>query len=300
MPRRALFLANRNARRGVDLADQAATVLHEASFSLIRPDLADRSDLSRQIIQHAPDVDRVIVVGGDGSINAALPGVLETRLPLGIIPAGTANDLARTLGLPDDPADAARTILADRTRPIDVGVVNDIPFINAASMGLSVGITRQLTKPLKRRWGPFAYVLAAARAMIQARAFHVSVTTAETTAYLKTVQLVIGNGRYFGTGMTVHEEARIDDARLDLYSVGVYHWWSILALLPSLRRGTHESQRSVFNASGTGFKLETLRPRSITADGELLTRTPASFSIKPAAVSIFAPPDPLDESEPAA
>jgi diacylglycerol kinase (ATP) len=295
MNRRALFLANRNARRCVDLADQAAAVLVEGGFDLIRPDLQSRDDISRYIIQHAPEIDRVIVVGGDGTINAALAGAMEARVPLGIIPAGTANDLARTLGLPDEPADAARLILSDRTRPLDVGIVNNIPFINAASLGLSVGITRQLTKPLKRRWGPLAYGLAAIKALVKARAFHVRVTTRDTSAYLKTVQLVIGNGRYFGTGMTVHEDARIDDGCLDLYSVGVYHWWSLLALLPSLRRGTHQSQRTVFNASGTRFEINTLRVRPVTADGEMLTHTPATFELKRHAITVFAPPDPLDQ-----
>lgn len=291
MNRRALFLTNRNARRCVELAGEAEKRLRDAAFELVQPQTTSREDLSRRIVEHAGEVDRAIVVGGDGSINAALPGILETRLPLGIIPAGTANDLARTLGLPNDPADAARTIIKGRTRRIDVGLVNDIPFINAASLGLSVSITRKLTKPLKRRWGPLAYVLAAVRAMVQARAFHVHVDTAEGQVYLKTVQLVVGNGRYFGTGMTVHEDARIDDAKLDLYSVGVYHWWSLLALLPSLRRGTHQSQRSVFNASGTRFRLETLRSRPVTADGEILTHTPAEFAVRPDAIEIFTPPE---------
>lgn len=288
MPRRALFLANRNARSCAELADHAQVILKANDFELIIPNTQSRDDVSRAIESHAADVDCVIVAGGDGSINAALAGLLKTGLPLGVIPAGTANDLARTLELPTDMIEAIEVIVRGHTRKIDVGIVNDHPFLNAASMGLSVRITRGLTKPLKRRWGPFAYVLTAIRAVVQSRAFHVEIESAGEIARLKTVQLVIGNGRYFGSGMTVHEDAQIDDQKLDVYSVGVYHWWSLIALLPSLRRGTHHSQKNVYNASGHQFVIRSHRPRSITADGEMLTQTPANFSLCPAAISVYA------------
>lgn len=284
-----LFLANRQARQCADRASQAETVFQETGVALIKPDLSTIHNLSELIVDYADRVDRVIVVGGDGSINSTLSGLLKTRLPLGIIPAGTANDLARTLNLPDTPAEAARLILSNQTRIIDVAQVNDHPFINAASLGLSVSITRQLTRSLKKRWGPFAYVLASARAVFHAKPFHVCVTTDRGKVYLKTVQLVVGNGRYFGTGMTVHEQADIDDHCLDLYSIGVYHWWSIVALLPSLRRGTHQSYKSVYNDRGRQFRIETRTPRPITADGEILTHTPAGFSIIPSALTVYAP-----------
>ncbi|GIW77758.1 MAG: lipid kinase [Phycisphaerae bacterium] len=284
-----LFLANRQARQCALRARQAETEFQKTGVPLIKPDLSNVRDLSRLILDHADKVDRVIVVGGDGSINSTLSGLLKTQLPLGIIPAGTANDLARTLNLPDTPVEAARLILSDQKRVIDVAQVNDHLFINAASLGLSVNITRQLTRSLKKRWGPFAYALASARAVFRAKPFHVHVTTEQEKVYLKTVQLVVGNGRYFGTGMTVHEQADIDDHSLDLYSVGVYHWWSILALLPSLRWGTHQSYRSVYNARGRRFRIETRVPRPITADGEILTHTPADFLIHPKALTVFAP-----------
>ena len=83
-------------------------------------------------------VDLVVIVGGDGTVNAALRGLMETGLPLGILPLGTANDLARTLRIPADPSAAAAVIIGGQMRRIDVDQVNDQFFINVASMGLSV------------------------------------------------------------------------------------------------------------------------------------------------------------------
>ena len=97
-----------------------------------------------------------LVGGGDGSVNAALAGVMKASLPLGILPLGTANDLARTLGLPSDPVAAAGVILAGHTRRIDVGRVNEHLCLNVASLGLSVAITRGLTADLNQRLGRFS------------------------------------------------------------------------------------------------------------------------------------------------
>lgn len=290
-PRRALLLANHNARRCEELAEQASLFLRAAGLELVTPQMGGRDDVSRLIEEHAGTVDRVVVVGGDGTINAALPGILKTGLPLGIIPAGTANDLAATLGLPSDVARAADVIIAGTLRDVDVGLVNGIPFINAASMGLSVQITRALTRPLKKRWGALAYAIVGAKAIWQARPFGAVIESEQGTTYLRTVQIVVGNGRYFGTGMTVDEVAQIDDGTLHLYSVGVYHWWSLLALLPALRFGTHRSKKSVYNGEGTEFTITTRRPRSITADGEILSRTPARFELRRNAIRIFTPSD---------
>src|SRR5690606_24453337 len=93
------------------------------ALTTVEPD--DPSTLAARIESSIrPDIGRVVVAGGDGTINAALPAMIRVGKPLGVIPLGTANDLARTLGLPTDPAEAAKVILRGRTRRIDVGSVN--------------------------------------------------------------------------------------------------------------------------------------------------------------------------------
>ena len=89
--------------------------------------------------------------------------------------------------------------------------------------------------------------------------------------------------------MTVEQSAAPDDGRLDVYSLEVAHWWEMIALLPALRRGTHGRWRKVRTLSTTAMTLSTRRPHDINADGELIGQTPARFTIKAHAITVFAP-----------
>jgi diacylglycerol kinase (ATP) len=288
MKQRALLLANRNSRRCCELLDPALEALRAHDFDITQPDtLPPRDALTTLIRANASQHNCIIVMGGDGSINAALPGVLQSNVPLGIIPAGTANDLARTLALPTDVTECVKIIAAGHVRHIDVARVNDKPFINAASIGISVDITRQLDKPFKKRWGKLAYVLAASRALFRMRPFTADIicSTARTTT--RSVQIVVGNGRYFGTGMTVDAEAAINDGVLHLYSITAAPWWRLLTLLPVLRAGTHAQSTHVVNITDTHILIQTPRPRTVTADGEIVSQTPARFDLTPQAIRVF-------------
>src|SRR5215218_8894762 len=104
-------------------------------------------------------------------------------------------------------------------------------------MGLSVQISERLSAETKRRWGALAYALVALRAVAQARPFRAEICWAGGSRQSRTVQIVVGNGRYYGSALPVAEDAAIDDARLDMYSLEVRHWLGLLVLLPALRRG---------------------------------------------------------------
>src|SRR5690242_2115605 len=118
--RPALLVVNAHSRRGGPAVVSTVTrALEQASVPVLHRSYESASALPNLIRGVADQVGRVVVGGGDGTLNAAAPGLLATGLPLGIIPLGTANDLARTLGLPLDPEEAARTVAASRTRRID-------------------------------------------------------------------------------------------------------------------------------------------------------------------------------------
>jgi YegS/Rv2252/BmrU family lipid kinase len=237
--------------------------------------------LSELICESRFEVDSVIIVGGDGTLNAAARGLLDTGLPLGIIPLGTANDLARTLGIPSNPAAAARIIARRKTRRVDLGDINGHPFFNVAHIGFGVDLTRALTQDAKRRFGNIGYAIAAARALSLLRPFHVELTHGATTRHSRTVHVAVGNGWHYGGGMTVAEHARIDDGRLHLYSLEVATFWQLLRLLPALRSGQHNRWQEIHTLEGEAVEIQTPRqPRSICADGEIVSRTPAHFSVR--------------------
>ena len=285
----AILFVNRKARRGGEAIPAALDLLTKAGFGLIEPPTPSRADLGVAIRSLAGDADCVIAGGGDGTLNAVADAVSDTGLPLGILPLGTANDLARTLGIPPDPYRAAEIITKGRTRLIDLGDVNGHPFFNVASIGFSVDLARNLTSEAKRRLGVFGYGAAASRLLAQSRPFTAYIDHDGRTEEVRTVQMSVGNGRYYGGGMTVEQSAQPDDGKLDFYSLEIDHWWELVGLTPALRFGTHGRHRKVRAFGTTELMIRTRRPHDINTDGELVTRTPAHFRIRKAAVRVFVP-----------
>jgi len=290
-PRRALLVVNGKSRQGEEACDAVAEALTKAGLTVDRRDCGLAEDLPALIVGARDEVDCVVVGGGDGSMNAALPGVLESGLPLGIIPLGTANDLARTLSLPTAVDEAVAVIAGGFTRKIDVGEVNGHPFFNVASIGFGVDLTRALTRDAKKRWGVLGYVAAGLRVLHRARPFHVTVRIGQEIHTSRTLHLAVGNGRHYGGGMTLSEDASIADNRLDVYSLEASGIVAALKLLPSLRRGTHGRWSEVTTMEGQEVTVETSHPRSVNADGEIVTQTPAHFRVIAGAVTVFTAPD---------
>lgn len=293
MGRRALLMVNRKSRSGGDAHPAVVKQLTELDFELVEGDPATPpGDLIRS---HADRVDLIIIGGGDGSLNCAADALAESNKPLGILPLGTANDLARTLNIPTDLAAACRVIADGHTRRIDLGRVNNKPFFNAASIGLSVAITRRLSKGAKGLLGVLAYAVTAVRALGSGRPFRTEIRCDGETHRARTVQITVGNGRHYGGGLTVAEDAAPDDGRLDVYSLEVGHWFGLLPLLPALWRGNFKGREQVRVLRGRVVEVVTRRPRSVTADGEVVTRTPAVFTVQPGAVTVFVPNNPPDD-----
>jgi diacylglycerol kinase (ATP) len=240
--------------------------------------------------------DCIIVAGGDGTIHHTAPMLLAAGKPFGIIPLGTANDLARSLDIPPDPMEAAKIILAGRTRLIDVGDVNNEPFFNVASLGISVELAHELTRETKRRFGAFSYIVAGARALMRARRFRASIAINGRVWNVRTFQIAVGNGRYYGGGVSVHEECRIGDGKLYFYSLEMRSIWKLALMVLAFRSGAHGAWQDVRTDAGEHFIVHTKRPQEINADGEIVTRTPATFTIRRKVLEVFAPPCETDSN----
>lgn len=289
MTPRALFIVNPHSRRGREHSPEVRRRLEDLGLGLVADGGEGQQDSSELIRRHRGEIDRVVVAGGDGTLNAVVQGLVGTGLPLAIIPLGTANNLARTLDLPLTIPEACEVAVRGSRRRIDLGRVNDRYFFTTASIGLSVRITEELTSKTKRRWGPLAYGVAAVRALRRSRAFHADISWSGGSRHSRTVQIVVGNGRYYGSTLPVAADATIDDARLDLYSLEVRHWLEILTLVPSLRRGVHGRKDSVETLRATEFEITTVVPHEINVDGEICGMTPARCRVVPGALDVFAP-----------
>jgi diacylglycerol kinase (ATP) len=284
----ALVLINQKSRQGDADVRPALDLLRQAGVEVVEVSSDDHRRLQQAIPEHRDRVDRVIVGGGDGTLNAILDVLIESRLPLGILPLGTANDLARTLDLPVDLAEAAGVIVEGRTRQIDVGCINGKHFFNVASLGLSTQVARELTRETKRRWGVLGYPIAVWRAVHKRRSFHADIRCDQVSWRLHSIQIWIGNGRHFGGGMTVAADARIDDGKLDLVSLAPRSFWELILSLAHLRWGYHDDER-MRHWRGTEIEIRTRRRMPINTDGEVTTQTPAHARILPKAISVYVP-----------
>ena len=273
---RRLKPKQRKGYKGSALILSKGTVLVRKSF----PDL---------IRSEGRNVDMIVLGGGDGTLSAAASALTELKRPLGILPLGTANDLARTLGIPTD-LDAAMDIIgAEKVRAIDVEIVNDVMFFNVASLGLSADLSQNLTRNLKARFGKLGYALAAIRTLATARPFRAEITFGEQTVRSLTLQIAVGNGRYYGGGNVIEKSASIVDGCLDLYSLEFLNAWRIVLMFRSFRAGEHGDLEDVLKLRGSEFAIKTHRPRPINADGEIVTHTPASFRVLPRAIDVYVP-----------
>ena len=249
---------------------------------------------------------RLIVVGGDGTLNEALNGLLadgaglDPDVHLGFLPQGTGGDFRRTLGLAVSPAEAIGAIWRGRTRRIDVGratfVGNDGEtahryFANVASFGMSGLISKLINEASwsKRLGGSVAFYLATVRGMIGYRNRHVGFTVdGRAEELLLTNTGAVCNGRYFGGGMNIAPMAEPDDGILDIVVLGDFGMWDLIKDMPRLYRGTHLELDEVTVLGGRRLRAASANEVRLEVDGEPVGRLPATFEAVPAALTVIA------------
>ena len=272
---RALLVLNEKSRRGACDGDMVCKTLADLGIDCYR-------DPSQN------DVDAVIAAGGDGTVISTAPVALERGVPLGIVPLGTFNDLAKSLGVPHDVGEACSAILSGCTRRIDLGRVNGTYFVNEASIGLSARIARRQTPDVKQRFGIFGVISTTLQTLGQASPISVHVRFDGKTEAFRTIQLTIANNARFG-GVIERSDAAIDDGWLDLYSIEVRSWLDALALAGKVVRRDPTPGEGLRTLRSTRFEVVTRRPHHISADGEPAGMTPATFEVVPRAVEVIVP-----------
>lgn len=272
---RALLILNEKSRRGAHDGALVCKTLDDLGVECVR-DTGDR------------EVSAVIAAGGDGTVISALPHAIERGVPLGIVPLGTFNDLARTLGVPADIAQACEAILQGRTRKIDAGRVNGYYFVNEASIGLSTRIARRQTPEAKRRFGVLAIVASTLQCLKAARPFYLDLQYDGQRERLRTMQLTIANNGRFG-GVIDRADATIDDGWLDLYSVEVSSWWQAFSIARKVLARDSSSGEGLRTRRAARFEVRTHHAHHIAADGEPAGMTPAVFEVMPGAVEVLVP-----------
>jgi diacylglycerol kinase (ATP) len=230
----------------------------------------DPDHLGRTLREH-PDVDLVVAMGGDGSLHAVVQALHDAdRLPgtaVGLVPLGTGNDFARTLGLAEDPVDAARDLALGAERPIDL-IIDDhgIVVVNAAHVGIGAEAAAR-AEPVKWAFGPLAYVLGALSTLFS-RGADVHVTIDDATLSGRVAQVAVGNGRFVGGGGELLPRAVVDDGLMDVAVAFAARLPQRIAYALHLRRGTHPEAKFVHYTRATSVHVVGDAVRC-TTDGEL-------------------------------
>src|SRR5471032_905003 len=286
---RVLLAVNTRARRGRDARTRALAALRSRGHDVLEAPMEPDTDLSATIESFRGQMDVVAVGGGDGTLISAIAGIRATGARLAILPLGTINELARTLAIPFDLAQACALIDDGREHAIDVGYVNDVPFFNEASIGLSTHVAREQTGEIKSRWGMLAIPIATVRSLRSVHPHHLDVTNDRgEVRHFRTMQLTVANSSRFG-GVVENPGAGIDDGQLDLYSIELKHWWYALTVMGAVAAKQFSHAKPVETIRSTHFRVESQHMHRVFADGEPATETPAEFTIAPGAITVFIP-----------
>lgn len=294
-------------RRWPEIAEAIARVMPFDDVQTTGP--GDATVLARRAL--ASGADRIIALGGDGTVNEVISGffdeqgqALSPEATFGLLPYGTGGDFRRTMNIPRALAEAARVITSGQRRKIDVGrlsyrdsagVARVRMFANIASFGVSGVVDRLVNESGKKLGGKLSFALATARAAWSYKNQRVELVfdgEASSRVELTINTVAVANGRYFGGGMMVAPGAEVDDGRFDVVAMGDFGFGDLLRSGRRLYRGSHLTMDKVSHRRAQVVEAAPLDPGSVVeldVDGENLGRLPARFELVPAAVWMAAP-----------
>jgi YegS/Rv2252/BmrU family lipid kinase len=290
VPKQAVLVVNAHSRRGQALFREASDKLREAGIVLTSAHALRDPRLLVPTVKEAvrSGAPMVIVGGGDGSLSATVDEVVDRDCVFALLPLGTANSFARTLGIPLDLDGAIATIATGRRRRIDLGMIDDEYFANCAAMGLSPMIGEGVPHKLKRYLGRVGYLIWAVWCLIRFHAFRLTVRGDGIDETLWATEVRIANGGHHG-GVELIESAEVDSGQIIVQAVVgrrasslIWDWFAKYWKLPARHRTTREFH-------GTRLTIETRPRQRISIDGEVLAKTPVVARVAQFAIDVVVP-----------
>ena len=289
-----LVLVNPSAGGG-----RARELLPRLEGALRDRDLAYRLVLTTSLDHGIDEAQRaasageaVVVMSGDGLIGQIGGALVDTATPLGVIPGGRGNDLARVLGIPTDVSGAVALIANGGTRKIDVGEVNGRRFLGIASCGFDSDANR-IANQARLVKGNLVYLYAALRALAAWKPARFEVTLDGERRAFTGYAVAAANNRAYGGGMFLAPDAELDDGRLDVVTTGDVSKLRCLVNLPKVFSGRHVDNEEVAVMRASEVEITADRPFAVYADGDHLADLPATVRVLPRALDVIAPPGDL-------
>lgn len=267
-------------------------------------ELGPDDDLGRLAAEAAATHDIVAVAGGDGTVHAAVNGLIpaNTRAALGVLPLGTGNDFCRTMAIPLDPIEAVHRLRAGAGRAIDavrMGGGRTGFMVNAATGGFSGRVAADVTPELKALWGPLAYLRGAAGTIVEPPRFRLTMRfDGGPPESFDALNVVVANGRTAAGGVCVAPTANPEDGLVDVVLVRSADALDLTVVAARLMHGDYLGDENVVHRRARSVELESHPPLPLSVDGELCEGARFTFEVVPRALRVLTGPD--YRAEPAA
>lgn len=287
--RSAALIVNTKSRRGQALFEQACGLLKGLPYPVDAHAVEEPGKLCEVLsraLTNEPDL--VIIGGGDGTVSGLVDQLVGKNIVLGVLPFGTANSFARTLGIPIDIAGAIDVLRDGAPRRIDLGMIGDDYYCNCATLGIAPRIAQTVPHRLKKVAGRLGYLSWAAWEFLRFKPFTLIVGDGANAERLRVVEVRVSNGPYHG-GTEIVESAEVDSGEIVVQAVVgharrrlVANWAASVLKLPA----RHEQVREFH---GRSLRLVTEPVLPVSIDGEVLATTPVVARIAPGVIEVMAP-----------
>lgn len=285
----AAMIVNARSRKGQNLFAQACAAMKGLPFPVDAHPVHDPKDLDATIaraLERKPDL--MILGGGDGTISGLVDALVGTDTALAVLPLGTANSFARSLGLPLDIPGAVAAIAAGHFKRIDLGMIDDDYFANGAAIGLAPQIAKTVPHNLKKYLGRAGYLGWAAWEFLRFEPFTLIVGEGPGERRFAAVEVRISNGPHHG-GLELNEEAAVDNGVIAVQVVTghvkrrlAHNWAASMLRL----RARHDTTETIL---GTSLRIRTEPPLPVSIDGEILATTPVTARIAARVIDVIVP-----------
>jgi YegS/Rv2252/BmrU family lipid kinase len=229
-----------------------------------------------------------VVMSGDGLLGAVGGAMAGSDTPLGIIPGGRGNDLARSLGIPKEAEEAVAALFSGHSREIDVGEANGRRFLGIVSVGFDSECNRLANEVTILR-SNLVYVYSLLRTLTTWKPARFTVRVDDERRRFTGYSVSVANNRYYGGGMLIAPAAELDDGKFDVVTIGDVGKLRFVGNLPKVFKGTHVEGEEVEVFRTSHLELNASRPFPVYADGEHLTDLPASLRVLPRALTVLVP-----------
>jgi diacylglycerol kinase (ATP) len=276
---RLRLIFNPAAGRGRALRHVRQAEEHLRSFGAQVETVASASpdDLTRLAAEGSRGgYDRVVVCGGDGTLNRAIRDFDLDRTPLALLPLGSGDDFAKVCGIPRNLRAACEVAVRGAVREVDVAHANDIRYMGVAGLGFDSEVARYANENATFLRGSAVYLYAILRVLPQFTPHRVRINGSRDEEIMFAT---VGNSRQYGGGIRITPAAEIDDDELDLCIVHRTSRFQLLKTLPRAYSGAHVTSKFVETGRGRDFHFESERPMEVYADGERVTTTPVRFGL---------------------